>query len=377
MTYDILYESCPWHTRAALFDDRGRLLSLRLDDPSRPLIEDTVVLGRVRRVVQGVNAAFVDIGDREDAFLRLNSLPNDVPVPTEGQPLMVRVTRGSDMQKGARVDARVSLKMPTGELKIPSILAKAPSALRRALMDAGDHPIRCWVVDERSRAEVEEFVGEDRVFQLNQHDNMDLLEQVDTQLDNMHTRSYPIAGGQVTVEITKALAAIDVDAGDLGSGSSKTSVLEVNKRSAAEFVRLCRLLDLGGNIVVDFVSMGNAKSRKVIQDYLKEQFVLRDMAKVEVFPMSRFGLLEINRERRGAMIHELMEYPAYVAGRILLEIWRERGGLGDIYVDAATEVADVLKQCVTTDAALAYFGRPLTVKAQEGWPMTKFATAVG
>lgn len=70
MTYHILYESCPWHTRCALFDEEGRLLTLRYDDTTRPYTEGAIVWGRTRSVVPSLGAAFVDIGDVQDALDR-------------------------------------------------------------------------------------------------------------------------------------------------------------------------------------------------------------------------------------------------------------------------------------------------------------------
>jgi Ribonuclease G/E len=371
MAVDILYEACPWHTRAALFSEQGRLLSLRFDDPSRPLIEDAVILGRVRKVAKGLKAAFVDIGDVQDGFLPLATVPAEEAPLIEGQALMVRITRSADAHKGARLDARVSLKIPAEQGGIPRLLQAPPNALRRLLQDANDTPVRCWVPDDRLLQEVQEIIPEDKVHRLDQSPEAILFEEMDAALEQIQEPVYAIPGGQVTVELTKALAAIDVDAAKPGE-QGKKGALAVNLAAADEVARLCRLLDLGGNIIVDFITMRSEKDREMVRQHLLEKFHERDPNQVEVFPMSRFGLLEINRERRGAMMPELLRYPAYVAGDILLRLWRQRRQGGEVYVEASPEVADLLKQNLTTDTCLAYLGCPVVLSHREGWPPHRF-----
>jgi Ribonuclease G/E len=370
VTLDILYEACPFHTRAALFSKQGRLLSLRFDDPSRPFIEDAVVLGRVRKVAKGLKAAFVDIGDVQDGFLPLGTVPLDEAPLKEGQALMVRITRSADMQKGARLDGRVSLKTPAEQGPVPRLLLPPPNALRRLLQDAGDTPVCCWVPDDRLLAVAQDIIPEDKIYRLDEHPEKDLFAEMDAALEQIQEPSYAIPGGRVTVELTKALAAIDVDAHKLGEKGN--DALSVNVAAADEVVRLCRLLDLGGNIIVDFISMQSKKSRDHVRAHLLEQFHTQDPNQVEVFHMSRFGLLEINRERRGAMMPELLRYPAYIAGDILLRLWRQRHKGGEIYVDAASDVVELLKQNLTTDVCLAYLGCPVVLSAREDWPVHRF-----
>lgn len=359
MIFDILFETCPWHTRAALFDASGRLLTLRMDDASRPFIEGSVVLGRVRRVATGMGAAFVDIGDVVDGFLSLNTLPKDTKL-VEGQELMVRVARGHVDGKGARLDGRVAQKRPEGEIEVPCMISAPPSALSRALMDAGDTPVRVWVVDNRSRNSALDAVESERLFKLDEHNDADFPELLDEQLDQLHGDTFPIpGGGRLTFEYTKALTAIDVDA---AQAAQKDSPLDINLRAAEELARLCRLIDIGGNIIVDFITLKNASARAKVESLLKSVADMRDMHKVEVLKMSRFGLLEINRESRGERLPVLLAQPYYLAGRILLQLWRETSFSREITIEASGEVCDILQKRLTSSAALAYFGQKVSFK---------------
>lgn len=369
MIFDILYESCPWHTRVALFHPSGSLLALKFDDASRPLIEGTIVRGRVRKVSQPLKAAFVDIGDVRDAFLPLSMVPPHLLPLTEGQSLIVRIMRAADNAKGARLDARGGLKNHDHTGKAPEVLAPPPNALRRALMEAGgDYPVRVWVARTAHIEDVSPYVSEDKIFFLENHDDVDFYERVDDTLADLQSHIYPLPGGQLSIEITKALVAIDVDA------SGELEPLAVNLQAAGEVARLCSLLDLGGNVMVDFVTLNNRQQRQAVTQALEDEFTARDMARVDIRPMSRFGLVEIHRERRGMMLPELMQLPDYIAGKILLHIWRQSvtGAHKELTVQAAPQVAALLYQRLTTEKALALLGYPVQIMEQPDWPQDRY-----
>lgn len=396
MTYHIVYESCPSHIRAALFDDKGRLLTLRYQDPSRQLIKGAIVWGRVRTVEKTLGAAFVDIGDTQDGFLPLSTLPQDMAKEgkklTQGSCILVRVSRAGYGEKGARLDARVALKPPAKDTPAPKLMQLAPSPLKRALHDAGNNPITCWVPDIRLRAEVEQHVPPKLIKHLDDPDAPDLLDKLDDALDtitgplpkwpisaltNMHGES----GGNLIVEITSAVATIDVNLGTLGGALAgmkrDDAVLTANLQAAEDVARLCRLLDLGGSVIVDFVTPHNKQHRDVISEHLKATCQTTDEKFVELRSMSRHGLVEITRERTGPSLNLLLGLPAFVAGRILLELWRTSpaeavrrrrgaGGLpGPRSIRCAPTVAEVLRKTLTSDTCLSQLGYPVLVQADD------------
>lgn len=105
-------------------------------------------------------------------------------------------------------------------------------------------------------------------------------------------------GAYLIIEHTEALHVIDVNSGNRSNKaqSQEDTALEVNMIAAAEIARQLRLRDMGGIIVVDFIDMGNAENRKVLYDFLKEE-MSDDKAKHKILPPSKFGLIQITRQR--------------------------------------------------------------------------------
>jgi Ribonuclease G/E len=360
----IVYETSPWHSRAALLDDHYRLLNVRVDSEHRQLIEGAIVLGRVRKVQAGLNSAFVDIGDVVDAILPLTTIPDDVGKLHEGQALPVRVTRGSWGEKGARLSARVALntdKLDT--TKAPVLLKKAPDALNRCMLDAGDHPVKVLVTRRATYNDLLNRVGEEHLLYVTPDEpDYALIYALDEQLDSLVSDGYSLpGGGHLHVEHTQALTAIDID---LGNGRN---AYEVNMAAVYEVVRLCRLLDLGGSVLVDFVTMKNKARRRTLTETLKELFAERDSHKVTVLPMSPFGLVEINRERRGPRLDALLASTRYMAGRICLELGRIEKPGATVSIEADLATIDVLNKWLSRAGEYVYCARQVELKSNPSW----------
>lgn len=105
-------------------------------------------------------------------------------------------------------------------------------------------------------------------------------------------------GAYLIIEHTEALHVIDVNSGNRSNKaqSQEDTALEVNIIAAAEIARQLRLRDMGGIIVVDFIDMNNPDHRKKLFDYLKEE-MSDDKAKHKILPPSKFGLIQITRQR--------------------------------------------------------------------------------
>lgn len=377
MTYHILYESCPWHTRCALFDEEGRLLTLRYDDTTRPYTEGAIVWGRTRSVVPSLGAAFVDIGDVQDALLQLNTLPPGTRL-TQGAPVLARISRAGFEEKGARLDARTAFKTPSASAACPSVLAPAPSALTRALHDAGANPVNVWLTSAIYRDVVTRAVTEKAVRQLD-HDDADWLDRLDATLDTLFTRSPTFTFGHghtLIVELTSAVATIDVNAAPVQSASKTEATLAVNLSAAEEVARVCRLLDLGGAVIIDFITPKSKQHRTLINDHLTATLQTTDEKFVEIRPMSRHGLTELTRERIGPSLNLLLKTPAFIAGRIGLELWRTPAGhnpkLKRQTVVAHPEVIACLQPHLTTAQCLAHLGRPIVLEANGALPLTSY-----
>ena len=100
------------------------------------------------------------------------------------------------------------------------------------------------------------------------------------------------------IEHTEALHVIDVNSGNRSKSDNnqEENAIDVNLVAAQEIARQLRLRDMGGIIVVDFIDMHSAENRQKLFDSMKE-FMLLDRAKHNILPLSKFGLMQITRQR--------------------------------------------------------------------------------
>lgn len=106
------------------------------------------------------------------------------------------------------------------------------------------------------------------------------------------------SGAYIIIEHTEALHVIDVNSGNRSKAGNdqETNALEVNLRAADEIARQLRLRDMGGIIVVDFIDMGKAEHRQQLYEHMKE-IMANDRARHNILPLSKFGLMQITRQR--------------------------------------------------------------------------------
>lgn len=117
------------------------------------------------------------------------------------------------------------------------------------------------------------------------------------------------SGVYLYIEHTEAMHVIDVNSGNhikAGSGQEDTA-LQVNIESGKEIARQLRLRDMGGIVIVDFIDMDKAENRKKLFDVMQEE-MRRDKARHTILPLSKFGLMQITRQRvRPAMEVDVQE----------------------------------------------------------------------
>ncbi|MCW3083270.1 MAG: ribonuclease, Rne/Rng family [Bacteroidetes bacterium] len=122
---------------------------------------------------------------------------------------------------------------------------------------------------------------------------------VDRQIKGLFGKTVTMrSGGYLIVEHTEALHVIDVNSGNRAKSDNnqETNALEVNLEAAVEVARQLRLRDMGGIIVVDFIDLHSADNRKLLFDRIKEE-MSKDRAKHNILPPSKFGLIQITRQR--------------------------------------------------------------------------------
>jgi ribonuclease G len=105
-------------------------------------------------------------------------------------------------------------------------------------------------------------------------------------------------GGYVIIEHTEALHVIDVNSGNKSNQESdqETTALKTNLVAAKEIARQLRLRDMGGIIVIDFIDMKKADNKKAIYDAMRQE-MKDDRSKNTVLPLTKFGLMQITRQR--------------------------------------------------------------------------------
>ena len=122
--------------------------------------------------------------------------------------------------------------------------------------------------------------------------------QIEHQIETAYSRTVPLpSGGAIVIDHTEALVAVDVNSARATRGSDiEETALKTNLEAAEEVARQMRLRDLGGLIVIDFIDMEDPKNQREIEQCLRDA-IRPDRARVQIGRISRFGLMELSRQR--------------------------------------------------------------------------------
>ncbi|HEV2680003.1 MAG TPA: Rne/Rng family ribonuclease [Rhodanobacter sp.] len=122
--------------------------------------------------------------------------------------------------------------------------------------------------------------------------------QIETQIESAFDRQVRLpSGGSIVIDQTEALTAIDINSSKATKGSDiEETAFNTNCEAAVEIARQARIRDAGGLIVIDFIDMDSPKHQREVEDRLKEA-LKQDRARVPIGRISRFGLLEMSRQR--------------------------------------------------------------------------------
>ncbi|MEN9699729.1 MAG: hypothetical protein RLZZ301_927 [Bacteroidota bacterium] len=390
----------------------GKLIELQEDKGNSDFSVGDVYLGRVRRVANGLNAAFVDVGYEKDAFLHYHDLGPQYAsfskfvkdsihgkqnvadlqyfklekelekdgkmsnVVSSSQPILVQVAKEPISQKGPRLSSEVTLAgrylvlVPFSDKISVSQKIKDSSEKERLkeLMDRikpkNFGVIIRTVAENKSTADLEadlnnlldkwktlhgnlkgaqpprrvlgelnttnsilrdllnadftnihvndavladqlkEYVAEiapGREKIVRHYDNkIAIFERfgVTKQIKALFGKKVPLAsGGYLIIEHTEAMHVIDVNSGNRkGADGQESNALATNIEAAEEVARILQLRDMGGIICVDFIDMHDRENNKVLFEKMKE-FMKSDRAKHNMIPPSKFGIIEITRQR--------------------------------------------------------------------------------
>ena len=144
------------------------------------------------------------------------------------------------------------------------------------------------------------------------HDDVPLFSrfQIEHQIESAFSRTVNLpSGGAIVIDHTEALVSVDVNSARATKGGDiETTAFNTNMEAADEVARQLRLRDLGGLIVVDFIDMESQKHQREVEDKLRDAMKL-DRARVQLGKISRFGLMELSRQRLKPSLGESAHLP--------------------------------------------------------------------
>ena len=122
--------------------------------------------------------------------------------------------------------------------------------------------------------------------------------QIESQIESAYAHKVQLpSGGSIVVDYTEALVSIDINSARATRGGDiETTATNTNLEAADEIARQLRIRDLGGLIVIDFIDMEDSKNQRAVEDRLRDA-VKMDRARIQIGRLSRFGMLEMSRQR--------------------------------------------------------------------------------
>ena len=201
------------------------------------------------------------------------------------------------------------------ENKAPVLLYQESNVIVRAVRDYLRDDIGQVVIDSSDAfQQAQDFVRmvmPKYVSRLKRYDdNIPLFNrfQIESQIETAFQREVRLpSGGSLVIDPTEALVSIDINSAKATKGSDiEQTALNTNLEAADEIARQLRLRDIGGLIVIDFIDMLSPRNQRAIENRMRDALAI-DRARVQVGRISRFGLLEMSRQRLRPSLGETSE----------------------------------------------------------------------
>ncbi len=254
--------------------------------------------GGVSRQIEG--------DDRSDAREAMSS----VNIPT-GMGMILRTAgvgkSGEELQWDLDYLLRVweAIETAAKERAAPFLIYRESEVIIRAIRDYLRQDINEILIDNQevyNRAH--EFMSQvmpqnlSKLKLYDEHDPLFTRYQVENQIESAFSREVTLpSGGAVIIDHTEALITIDINSARATAGGDiEETALNTNLEAAEEIARQLRVRDIGGLIVIDFIDMMNARNQREVENKLRD-CVKDDRARVQINRLSRFGLLEMSRQR--------------------------------------------------------------------------------
>lgn len=192
-----------------------------------------------------------------------------------------------------------------GDNKAPLLIYLESSLVIRAIRDYFQPDIGEILIDtdeiyEQARAFMSVVMPDNMSRVKKYRDDVPLFSrfQIEHQIESAYSRMVMLpSGGAIVIDHTEALVSVDVNSARATKGADiEETALRTNLEAADEIARQLRLRDLGGLIVIDFIDMESGKAQKDVETRLKDA-LRHDRARVQMGKISRFGLMELSRQR--------------------------------------------------------------------------------
>lgn len=246
----------------------------------------------------------------DDERDELHSVLGSLQVP-DGMGLIIRTAGGGRSQEELQWDLEILLRLwgviqkAAEERPAPFLVYQEGNAVIRALRDhlrkdideiLIDHPDVYEDVINHLKLVRPDFVNRVKIYK----DPTPLFTrfQIESQIESAFQRDVRLpSGGSVIIDHTEALVSIDINsAKSTKGGDIEETALMTNLEAANEIARQLRLRDIGGLIVIDFIDMTPIRNQREVEERLRKALSV-DRARVQVGRISRFGLLEMSRQR--------------------------------------------------------------------------------
>ncbi|WP_249962376.1 ribonuclease E [Histophilus somni] len=252
-----------------------------------------------------------------DERLELKEALSSLDVP-EGVGLIVRTAGVGKSPEELQWDLKVllhhweAIKQASQSRPAPFLIHQESDVIVRAIRDylrrdIGEILIDSPKVYEKAKAHIKlvrpDFINRVKLYQ----GEVPLFShyQIESQIESAFQREVRLpSGGSIVIDATEALTAIDINsARSTRGGDIEETALNTNLEAADEIARQLRLRDLGGLIVIDFIDMTPVRHQREVENRMREA-VRQDRARIQISRISRFGLLEMSRQRLSPSLGE-------------------------------------------------------------------------
>jgi len=254
----------------------------------------------------GISKKIADEEERESLHKVLAALN-----PPKNMGIIVRTAAASRSRRDIHRDLNYLLRLWMGIQKqaktapVPSVLYEESDLVIRVVRDVFSHEIEKILVDSKAACDkILDFMAmtmptSKKAVELYQ-DAQPLFtkHQVEEQIERIHRNRVSLpGGGSIVIEQTEALVAIDVNSGRFKQeANAEATAYQINLQAAGEIGRQIRLRDLGGLILSDFIDMRDETHKRDVERKLWET-LKNDRARMKMLRMSRFGIIEMTRQR--------------------------------------------------------------------------------